>query len=261
MWQIANENINSRLLLGTALYPSLHVMQQAIQISQAEIITVALRRQAPEQKSGQAFWNSIKNLGCHILPNTAGCRNAKEAITTAEMARELFETNWIKLEVIGDDYNLQPDPFELPQAAKALINRGFEVLPYCTEDFILCQQLIDIGCNILMPWASPIGSGLGLMNPYAIETLRERLPNTTLIIDAGIGKPSHAIQAMEIGVDAVLLNSAVALAQAPIKMAGAFRDAIKAGRAAYEAGPMPKRNLASPSTPLVDTPFWHQQGD
>src|SRR3990167_2246927 len=254
MWKIDNHSLTSRLLLGTALYPSLEIMQAAITAAETEVITVALRRQGPENKLGHSFWDSIKNLGCHILPNTAGCHNVKEAITTAEMARELFQTHWIKLEVIGDAYTLQPNPLELPKATKELIARGFEVLPYCTDDLMVCQRLLDYGCKILMPWASPIGSGLGLMNPFAISTLRQRLPQITLIIDAGIGKPSHAIQAMELGVDAVLLNSAVALAQDPVKMATAFRDAIRAGRAAYEAGPMPTRYVASPSTPLIDTP-------
>lgn len=261
MLQIADQLLNSRLLLGTARYPSLSIMQQAIQASHTEVLTVALRRQSPQQAGGQQFWNAIKNLGCHILPNTAGCHNVNDAITTAEMARELFQTNWIKLEVIGDDYNLQPDPLALPHAAKQLVDRGFEVLPYCTDDLVLCRRLVDCGCNILMPWGSPIGSGLGLLNNHALTTIRERLPNVTLIIDAGIGKPSHATQAMELGFDAVLLNSAVSLAQDPVKMAGAFRDAIHAGRAAYEAGAMPQRNFASPSTPLIDVPFWHgEQG-
>ncbi|OGO91572.1 MAG: thiazole synthase [Coxiella sp. RIFCSPHIGHO2_12_FULL_44_14] len=260
MWKITETlSLHSRLLLGTARYPSLSIMQQAIQAAEVDIITVALRRQRPEQPGGHAFWDAIKSLGCHWLPNTAGCHNVQEAIMTAEMARELFETNWIKLEVIGDDYTLQPDPFELVKATQELLSRGFEVFPYCTDDLILCQRLVDLGCHILMPWAAPIGSGLGLLNPFAIATLRERLPHIILIIDAGIGKPSHATQAMEMGVDAVLLNSAVALAHDPIQMAIAFRDAIRAGRTAYEAGVMPAHYAAKPSTPLIDTPFWQQE--
>jgi len=175
------------------------------------------------------------------------------------MAREIFQTHWIKLEVIGDDYNLQPDPFELVKAAETLVKKGFEVFPYCTDDLVLCQRLIDCGCRILMPWAAPIGSGKGLINPYALETLRMRLPEATLIVDAGISKPSHAVQAMELGFDAVLLNTAVSLAKHPVQMASAFRDAVIAGRTAFEAGMMFERNIAHPSTSLVDTPFWHQE--
>lgn len=259
MWQLAGKQLTSRLLLGTAQYPSLEIMQQAINMSGANVITVALRRQSPNEKGGETFWNAIKASGCHFLPNTAGCHSAKDAIMTAEMAREIFATHWIKLEVIGDDYNLQPDPFELVHAAKELINKGFEVFPYCTDDLVLCQRLVDVGCRILMPWAAPIGTGKGLLNPYALEMLRIRLPNITLIIDAGIGKPSHATQALELGFDAVLLNTAVSLAHNPVQMAGAFRDAVTAGRAAYEAGIMCERNTAHPSTPLLDTPFWHQE--
>ena len=198
-------------------------------------------------------------LNCHWLPNTAGCYSAEEAIATAEIARELFHTHWIKLEVIGDDYTLQPDPFELVKAAKILVNSGFEVFPYCTEDFILCQRLLDCGCRILMPWAAPIGSGKGLINSYALSILRERIPEATLIIDAGIGRPSHAVQAMELGFDGVLLNTAISLANHPIQMAQAFRDAVSAGRRAFEAGMMLERNKAYPSTALTDTPFWHQE--
>jgi thiazole synthase len=259
MWQIGGKVLNNRLLLGSAQYPSLDILQQAIVASSAEVITVSLKRQSPQANREQTFWNQIKKLNCHILPNTAGCHSAKEAITTAEMARELFNTNWIKLEVIGDDYNLQPDPFELIVAAKTLVQKGFEVFPYCTDDLILCQRLIDCGCQILMPWGSPIGTGKGLLNPYALETLRVRLPKITLIVDAGIGKPSHAAQAMELGFDGVLINTAVALARDPVQMAIAFRKSIEAGRIGYEAGIIPERNTAHPSTPVIDTPFWHQE--
>lgn len=259
MWNLADKTLTSRLLLGTAQYPSLQMMQEAIKISAVDVITVSLRRQSPKEKGGDTFWNAIKELNCHLLPNTAGCHNAKEAIMTAEMARELFQTNWVKLEVIGDDYNLQPDPFELLVATKELIKLGFEVFPYCTDDLVLCQRLVDCGCRILMPWAAPIGTGKGILNPYALETLRARLPEITLIVDAGIGKPSHATQALELGFDGVLLNTAVSLANNPVQMASAFRDAVTAGRAAYEAGLMPERNMAHPSTPLLDTPFWHQE--
>lgn len=259
MWSLADKKISSRLLLGTAQYPSLSVMQKAIQQSGAEIITVALRRQMPEPKGGENFWKAIKQLNCQVLPNTAGCRSVKEVLTTARMAREIFDTPWIKVEVVGDDYTLQPNPFELLEATKMLIAEGFEVFPYCSDDLILCQRLVDCGCRILMPGASPIGSGKGLINPYALEILRARLPEVTLIIDAGIGKPSHAVQAMELGFDAVLLNTAVSLAKDPALMAKAFREAVQSGRSAYEAGMMPERNMAHASTALLDTLFWHQE--
>lgn len=259
MWQLADKNFSSRLILGTAQYPSLQVLSDAILSSGTELITVALRRQISKDQSHNDFWQRIQALNCQVLPNTAGCSTADEAVTTAEMAREIFQTNWIKLEVIGDDYNLQPNPFELVTAAANLISKGFEVLPYCTDDLVLCQRLIDVGCRILMPWAAPIGSGKGIINPYALATLRARLPQAQLIVDAGIGKPSHAVHAMELGFDGVLLNTAVALANNPVQMAIAFKDAVAAGRNAYCAGLMPERNLAHPSTPLIDTPFWHQE--
>ena len=259
MWQIADKLIQSRLLLGTAQYPSLSTLKEAIVESKANIITVSLRRQSNHHEAANDFWREISTLGCHVLPNTAGCRTAEEAVMTAQMAREVFNTNWIKLEVVGDDYQLQPDPFELVKAANELIKSGFEVFPYCTDDLVLCQRLVDLGCRILMPWASPIGSGKGLVNPYALQVLRSRFKEINLIVDAGIGKPSHAVQALEMGFDGVLLNTAVALAEDPVKMAGAFRDAVSAGRAAFEAGMMQTREMAHASTSLIDTPFWHQK--
>jgi thiazole synthase len=259
MWDLIGKILNSRLLLGTAHYPSLANMVAAIQASGTQVITLSIKRQAPLEMGGESFWQEVKNLNCHLLPNTAGCSDANTAIRTAEIARELFNTSWIKLEVIGDEYNLQPDPLELIKAAKILVEQGFDVFPYCTDDLVVCQKLVDIGCKILMPWAAPIGSGKGVLNPYALETLRCRLPDVTLIVDAGIGKPSDAVQVMELGFDGVLLNTAVALAQQPIAMAMAFRHAIIAGHEAYRAGIMPERNVAHPSTSLIDTPFWHQE--
>ncbi len=231
-------------------------MLNALKASESQVITVSVRRQG---KGGEEFWKQINQLDCHWLPNTAGCHSTKEAITTAEMAHEIFQTNWIKLEVIGDDYNLQPDPFQLVEAAKELTKRGFEVFPYCTDDLVLCQKLLDVGCNILMPWGAPIGTGRGLTDPYALQTLRERLPDIPMVIDAGLGLPSHATQAMEMGYDAVLLNTAIAQAEDPVLMASAFKDSVIAGRKAYEAGSIPKRDLAKPSTPVVGTPFWHNE--
>jgi thiazole synthase len=259
MWKLADKLITSRLLLGTAQYPTMQMMRESIIAAEVNVVTVSLRRQAYHESSGNEFWQIIKELKCDVLPNTAGCYSAKDAVMTAEMARELFQTNWIKLEVIGDEYNLQPDGFELVKAATELVKKGFEVFPYCTDDLVICKRLIDSGCRILMPWASPIGSGKGLVNPYALETLRSRLPDAILIVDAGIGKPSHAVQAMELGFDGVLLNTAVSLAKNPVVMAQAFKEAVKAGRHAYVGGMMQERNMAYPSTPLLDTPFWHQE--
>jgi thiazole synthase len=259
MWNLAGKMLQSRLLLGTACFPTLAVMQNAIRASAAEVITVSMKRQAHPGGSGEHFWNAVKNLGCHLLPNTAGCRDVNSAVNMAMFARELFATHWIKLEVIGDDYNLQPDPLQLIKAAKILIKEGFAVFPYCTDDLVICQRLVDAGCEILMPWAAPIGSGKGIINPYALETLRCRLPATTLIVDAGIGKPSHAAQVMELGFDGVLLNTAVALATFPERMATAFRHAVIAGHEALQAGMMLTRNMTQPSTPLLDTPFWQQE--
>ncbi|MGI1677272.1 MAG: thiazole synthase [Cellvibrionaceae bacterium] len=253
------ETFNSRLLLGTAQYPSPQSLLDAIALSQADIVTLGLRRQDPNNKGGDNFWQSIKATGKKLLPNTAGCKSAKEAVTTAEMSREIFDTDWLKLEVIGDDYNLQPDPYALVEAAKKLIQRGFKILPYCTDDLIVCQKLLDVGCEVLMPWGAPIGTGRGLMNKYNLQTLRERLPNTPLIIDAGIGAPSQACEAMEMGFDAVLLNTAVAKAAEPPIMAKAFADAINAGRSAFLSGLMTTKQTAQPSTPTIGQPFWHQK--
>jgi len=262
-WEIGGKTLNSRLLIGSALYPSPANMEEAIKISEAQIVTVSLRRQSAGDnnnngKAGNSFWNIIKSLNINVLPNTAGCHSAKEAITTAQMAREVFGTNWIKLEVIGDQYNLQPDPFETVKAAEILIKEGFEVFPYTTDDLVVAKRLADVGCNILMPWGSMIGSGKGLMNPDNLTAIRKQFPKLKLIVDAGIGKPSHATQAMELGYDGVLLNSAIALAGDPVKMANAFKYAITAGRLGYEAGVMQQREFASPSTPVIGTPFWHQ---
>lgn len=257
-WEIGGKTLNSRLLIGSALYPSPANMEEAIKESQAQIVTVALRRQSAGEGGGNNFWNIIKELNIHVLPNTAGCHSAKEAITTAHMAREVFNTNWIKLEVIGDQYNLQPDPFETVKAAEILIKEGFEVFPYTTDDLVVAKRLADVGCKIIMPWGSMIGSGKGLMNPDNLKAIRKQFPDLNLIVDAGIGRPSDATEAMELGYDGVLLNSAIALAQDPILMAKAFKSAVEAGHLGYKAGTMQRREFASPSTPTIGTPFWHQ---
>jgi thiazole synthase len=254
---LAGKTLASRLFIGSALYPNPEVMVAAIRASGAAVVTVALRRQNPTAKSGQRFWELIRALPVQVLPNTAGCRTVKEAVTTAQMARELFGTNWIKLEVIGDDYTLQPDTLQTLEAAQQLVRDGFEVLPYTTEDLVVAQRLVEAGCRVVMPWASPIGSGQGLLNPYALATLRARLPDVTLVVDAGLGKPSDAARALELGFDACLVNSAIALAKNPEAMAHGFRLAVEAGRLAYRAGLMPARELANPSTPTLGTPFWH----
>ncbi|RRS30120.1 MAG: thiazole synthase [Epsilonproteobacteria bacterium (ex Lamellibrachia satsuma)] len=258
IWQIGGKTLHSRMFIGSALYPSPAIMEESIKASGSQVVTVSLRRQGVNKDTGERFWKIIRELGVEVLPNTAGCHSAKEAITIAQMAREVFGTSWIKLEVIGDQYNLQPDPYETVEAAKVLVKEGFEVFPYTTDDLVVAKKLVDAGCNILMPWGSPIGSGKGLMNPYNLKAIREAFPELPLIIDAGIGKPSHAIEAMELGYDGVLLNSAVALAQDPVAMAKAFALSVEAGRLGYEAGAMQEREFASPSTPTVGTPFWHQ---
>jgi thiazole synthase len=219
------------------------------------MVTVSLRREAGGTRSGESFWSLIRNLGVKVLPNTAGCRTAKEAITTAQMAREVFATNWIKLEVIGEEDTLQPDVFGLIEASRTLIKDGFYVLPYTTDDLVVAEKLLDLGCQALMPWAAPIGSGRGVNNPFALRALRAHYPNTPLIIDAGIGAPSHAVAVMEMGYDAVLLNTAISRAGDPVAMARAFGLAIKAGRSAFLAKPMTPRDMAEPSTPIIGRPF------
>jgi len=258
------QSFDSRLLIGSALYPSPAIMNEAVQASGAGIITLSLRRQMSsnastvDQREANEIWQYIQQMGLQLLPNTAGCKTAKEAITLAEMSREIFKTDWLKLEVIGDDYNLQPDPYGLIEASAELIKRGFKVLPYCTDDLVVCQKLLDAGCEVLMPWGAPIGTGQGLLNKYNLSSIRERITSVPLIIDAGIGAPSHAAEAMEMGFDAVLLNTAVAKAADPVMMARAFKAAVESGRMAYNAGLMLKRQTASPSTPTVGMPFWHQ---
>lgn len=250
------KSFDSRLLLGTARYPSPESLRQAVVRSNAGIVTVSLRRESVGgAKAGHAFWDLIRALGVAVLPNTAGCHSAREAITTARMAREVFGTNWIKLEVIGNDETLQPDPFALVEATRELTADGFEVFPYMTDDLVLAEKLVAVGCKVLMPWGAPIGTGRGLTNVFALKLLRRHFPEITLVVDAGIGAPSHAALAMEIGYDAVLLNTAVATAGDPPVMAEAFAGAIRAGRAAFEAGLMAETDLAVASTPVFGAPF------
>ncbi|WP_421780534.1 thiazole synthase [Kiloniella litopenaei] len=253
-----DDEISSRFLIGTALYPSPAIMLEAIKASKAEIVTVSLRRESGTEQAGQNFWSFIKDSGAKVLPNTAGCKSVKEAVTTAHMAREIFETPWVKLEVIGEDDSLQPDVFGLVEAARILSEDGFQVFPYTTEDLVVAEKLISAGCEILMPWGAPIGSGRGLNNIYGLRSLRAHFPNIPLIVDAGIGLPSHAAAAMELGYDAVLLNTAVAKAGDPVLMAKAFALAIESGLQCYQADPIEKRDMAAPSTPVAGLPFWNQ---
>lgn len=259
-WTIGGAEITSRFFLGTAGYPSPDVLLEAVRESGAEVITVALRRQSSaDPGAAKAFFELLQATGCRFLPNTAGCHRAREAVLTAQIARQMFATNWIKLEVTGDDYNLQPDPWETLEATVTLVREGFEVFAYCTDDLVVCQRLVDAGCRILMPWGAPIGTGRGLLNPYALRTIRHRLPDVHLLVDAGIGSPSDAAAAMQMGYDGVLLNSAVSQSPDPVAMARAFRLAIEAGRIAWEAGIMEPQDRAVPTTPLVGVPFWQQE--
>jgi thiazole synthase len=231
------------------------VLTEAIRAARAAVVTVSLRREGAGERSGQAFWSIIRGLGVRVLPNTAGCHTVKEAVTTAHMAHEVFGTPWIKLEVIGEDDTLQPDVFGLTEAARLLCGEGFQVFPYTTEDLVVAERLVAAGCRVLMPWGAPIGSGRGLNNLFGLKALRAHFPDVPLVIDAGLGVPSHAAKAMELGFDAVLVNTAVAQATDPVAMAGAFAQAVEAGRAGRLAGPIEARDFAAPSTPVVGKAF------
>jgi thiazole synthase len=254
--EVYGTRLDSRLFLGTAQYPSPQVLERAVKAAGVDVVTVSVRREGARDRGGRRFWELIAGLGVRVLPNTAGCRTAREAITTAEMARELFDTDWVKLEVIANDDTLQPDLFGLVEAADILGHEGFKVFPYTTEDLGAAERLLAAGCEVLMPWGAPIGTGRGLANPYALRTLRNYFPGVPLVVDAGIGAPSHAAQAMEMGFDAVLLNTAVAKAGDPVAMAEAFGAAVRAGRMALVAGIMEVRDMAAPSTPVAGTPFF-----
>lgn len=251
MVMLYGKEIESRLLLGTARYPSPEILRQAVLASRAGILTVSLRREMAGGKGGGAFFGMIRELGLPVLPNTAGCHSAREAVLTARMAREVFQTDWIKLEVISEHDLLAPDVFELVEAARQLSAEGFRVFPYTTEDLRVGEKLIEAGCEVLMPWCAPIGSARGPVNPAALRRYRAHFDGLPLIVDAGIGRPSHATAVMELGFDAVLLNTAVAGAGDPVLMATAFAAAIDAGRQAFQAGPLEPRDMAVPSTPVI----------
>src|SRR5882672_4696256 len=218
MLRVYGTELRSHLLLGTSRFPSPAVLMEAVKASRAQIVTVSLRRESSGERAGQGFWSLVRDLGARVLPNTAGCHSVKEAVTTAQMAREVFGTTWIKLEVIGEDDTLQPDVFGLVEAARILAAEGFEVFPYTTEDLVVADKLLAAGCRVLMPWGAPIGSGRGLNNLFGLKALRAHFPDVPLIIDAGIGVPSHATRALELGFDAVLIDTAVAQARDPAQM-------------------------------------------
>ncbi len=251
MLSLYGTEIASRLLLGTAQYPSPAILTAAAKASGTEIVTVSLRRESAGGASGGRFWSLIRELGVRILPNTAGCHTVKEAVTTARMAREVFATDWIKLEVIGNHDTLQPDVFALVEAARILTDEGFAVFPYTTEDLVVAERLLEAGCKVLMPWCAPIGSATGPENIRALRSLRAHFPDTPLIVDAGLGRPSQAAEVMELGFDAVLLNTAVARAGDPARMAAAFAKAVEAGHNAFHAGLVEPRDTAVPSTPVI----------
>ena len=247
-FRIADQDFTSRLFLGTARYPNRQVMLDALEASGAEMVTVSVRR-----ISLDGYAESMVDLlggRYRLLPNTAGCATVRDAVLTAQLAREALETDWLKLELIGDQETLMPDVTQLVQAAEELVKDGFTVLPYCNDDPVACQRLVDVGCAAVMPLGAPIGSGMGICNPYNIGMIcaRSAVP---VVLDAGIGTASDAALAMELGCSAVLLDTAVAKARDPVRMAGAMRQAVEAGYAARRAGRIPKRDYAEPSSPQL----------
>jgi thiazole synthase len=248
---IADEKFSSRLLLGTGGVPSLEVLERTIVASGTQLVTVALRR--VEASTTGSLLEVLDRCGVRLLPNTAGCRTAREAVLTAHLAREAFDTNWVKLEVIGDEDTLLPDPVELLDAADTLVSEGFTVLPYTNDDPIVARRLADAGCAAVMPLGSPIGSGLGIRNPHNIALIRESV-SVPVVLDAGIGTASDAALAMELGCDAVLLATSVTRARDPERMALAMRHAVEAGFQASRAGRIPRRWYAEASTPMHGLP-------
>ena len=244
---IAGREFKSRLIVGTSRYPDPNVMLEALAASGTELVTVAVRRVSLADGSKESLISMLRGR-FSILPNTAGCYTAKEAVLTAQLAREALDTNWVKLEVIGDQETLFPDVSELLKAAEVLLADGFVVLPYCNDDPITCRKLADMGCAAVMPLGAPIGSGMGIRNPYNLRIIREQC-HVPLIIDAGVGTASDVAVAMELGIDGVLLNTAIAQAKHPVQMATAMRLASEAGRLAFKAGRIPKRLYAAASSP------------
>jgi thiazole synthase len=243
---IAGRTLGSRLLLGTGGFPSLAIMAEAIAASGSELVTVALRRVDPQARG--SLIDVLAEAGVELLPNTAGCYTARDAVLTARLAREAFQTDWIKLEVIGDEDTLMPDAPELLRAAEELVADGFVVLPYTTDDPVLARRLADLGCAAVMPLGSPIGSGMGIRNPYNLALIREAV-ELPVVLDAGVGTASDAALAIELGCDAVMAASAISRARNPVRMARAMRAAVEAGWLARHAGRIPRRTYATASTP------------
>jgi thiazole synthase len=246
--KLGNKILKSRLIVGTAQYPNPDIMLQALEASGTELVTVAIRRVNLKDDSEESLLNLISDK-FDVLPNTAGCYTAKEAVMTAKLAREALGSSMVKLEVIGDEETLFPDIPELIKAAEQLLDDGFTVLPYCNDDPVTCKRLADMGCAAVMPLGAPIGSGMGIRNPYNIMIIRDMV-DVPLIVDAGVGTASDAAIAMELGCDGILLNSAIAGAQHPVKMATAIKLAVECGRLAYEAGRIPRKLYAKASSPL-----------
>jgi thiazole synthase len=245
---LAGKEFRSRLIIGTGKYRSFDEMKAAHAASGAEMVTVAVNR-VPLDRKAESFLDHL-DPAMQILPNTAGCYDVEHAVRTARLAREALETDWIKLEVIGDPITLLPDNEQTLEAARVLVGEGFIVLPYFSDDLIMAKKLLDIGCPAVMPLAAPIGSGMGVQNPSNLRIMREQLPDATIIVDAGVGVPSDAAIAMELGADAILMNTAIAESRDPGSMATAMKLAVEAGRLAYLAGRMPKRLYASASSPI-----------
>jgi len=245
---IAGKSFKSRLILGTSRYPNPQVMMESLEASGTEMVTVAIRRMDLKSDSAENIMKFLNEKNYFLLPNTAGCYTAKEAILTAELAREALGTNWIKLEVLGDDETLFPDIPELLKAAETLLEKDFIVLPYTNDDPITCKKLSDMGCAAVMPLGAPIGSGMGIRNPYNLQIIREQI-DIPLIVDAGVGTASDVAVALELGVDGILLNTAVAQAKHPVQMATAIKHAALAGRMAFGAGRIPKKLYATASSP------------
>jgi thiazole synthase len=250
-FEIAGRQFRSRLIIGTGKYRSFPEMKRCHEASGAEMVTVAVRRVNLTDRSKESLLDYIDRTNLFILPNTAGCYTADDAIRTAMLAREVGLSNWIKLEVIGDEKTLFPDNVGLVEATRVLVKEGFVVLPYTNDDIVNARRLIDAGAAAVMPLAAPIGSGLGVQNPYNLRILREMITEVPLIVDAGVGTASDAAVAMELGADGVLMNTAIAAAEDPARMASAMKLAVEAGRLAYEAGRMPKKLYAAASSPLV----------
>lgn len=248
IFTLAGKTFNSRLIIGTGKYRTYDEMQRAHRASGAEMVTVAVNR-VPLDRKTESFLDYLAPK-MQILPNTAGCYDAEHAIRTARLAREALETDWIKLEVIGDPVTLLPDNEQTLEAARILVKEGFIVLPYFSDDLIMAKKLLDAGCPAVMPLAAPIGSGMGVQNPSNLRIMREQLPDAVIIVDAGVGVPSDAAIAMELGADAILMNTAIAEARDPERMAAAMKLAVEAGRLGYLAGRMPKRLYASASSPI-----------